>query len=121
MDTTFGTTILDTMSNDKLQSSTRASIDGFEDENQVPVTFTVIHSGDIDQMSKSDESDFKALLEAYGLEMRESFDIDEENRGIVLVASSKLMAPIEVGKEISMVDQVLMVEVGNVDREGGVS
>lgn len=113
---TFGTSILDTMSNEKIGQSTRAYI---EDEKEVEalISFTVIYNGDLTQMVNNDNSAFKALLETYGLEMQKPFEIDEENKGIILMPTTPLAAPIEVGKEISLIDEVLMVEVNNVTKE----
>lgn len=115
IDHSFGTTILDTMSNEKLQGNTRAFIEDSEDH-EPKVTFTVIYSGDLENMKTAD-SEFRILLETYSLEITKPFEIDEENKGFVLVATTKLVAPIEVGKEISLLDQVLMVEVDNVKKE----
>jgi len=113
MTTSFGTSILDTMSNDKLQSNTRAVVNIEEEEKEV--TFTIIYNGNLKEMASNDESSFKAILETYGFQMEKPFEIDEENKGIVLVPSSPLASPIEVGKEISLIDEVLMVEVANVN------
>jgi hypothetical protein len=112
---TFGTSILDTMSNEKIGHSTRAYIEDKKEE--ALVSFTVIYNGDLTQMVNDDNSAFKALLKTYGLEMQKPFEIDEENKGIVLVPTTPLAAPIAVGKEISLVDEVLMVEVDNVTKE----
>ena len=114
MNTTSGTTILETMSNDKLQSNTRTSMDL---QNEDIVTFTVIYDGDLEAMASKEASTFKALLETYNLQMEKPFEIDGGIKGIVLVPSSELAAPVEVGKEISVVDEVLMVEVSNVNSE----
>jgi hypothetical protein len=121
MTTSFGTSILDTMSNDKLLGNTRAA--HFEDkEDKKKVTFTIIYNGNLKEMASNDNSLFKAMLEAYGFQMQKPFEIDEKNKGIVLVPSSPLKSPIEVGKAISLIDEVLMVQVTNVNKsEGSVS
>lgn len=112
----FGTSILDTMSNEKIGSSTRAfTEEGGENEN--PVRFTVIYNGDLTQMTTDENSNFKILLETYALEIENPFEIDEQNKGFVLVPTTPLDEPIEVGREISLLDEVLMVEVDNVKKE----
>ncbi|BDS10227.1 hypothetical protein [Aureispira anguillae] len=115
IDNSFGTTILDTMSNEKLKSSTRAFLE--ESEKAKKITFTVIYNGDLEQMSTQKDSKFKLLLDTYGLEITDPFEIDEEHKGIVLVPTTALPLPIEIGKEISLLDEVLMVEVDNVKKD----
>lgn len=110
---TFGTSILDTMSNEKIGSSTRT----FTEEKENLVSFTVIYNGDLTQMTTDENSNFKVLIETYALKIEKPFEIDEENKGFVLVPTTPLAEPIEVGKEISLLDEVLMVEVDNVKKE----
>lgn len=112
---TFGTSILDTMSNEKIGVSTRAFIE--DEQEKVLVSFTVIYNGDLTQMTTDENSSFKRLLETYSLEAQNPFEIDEENKGIILVPTTPLAAPIKVGKEISLINEVLMVEVDNVTKE----
>jgi|VirMetMinimDraft_7_1064189.scaffolds.fasta_scaffold57272_3 hypothetical protein len=112
---TFGTNILDTMPNEKIEQNTRAFTEAKEEVEVV--SFTVIYNGDLTQMSTAENSAFKALLKTYNLEMQKPFEIDEEYKGIILVPIIPLIAPIEVGKEISLVDEVLMVEVDHVEKE----
>jgi hypothetical protein len=111
MDCSFGNTILDTMSNDKLESNNRAyNYTGYENK---PVTFTIIYKGDLSDMITDDSSNFKALLETYGFRIEQPFEINTEMKGIVLVSSSKFSEPINIGKELSLVNEVMMVEVSN--------
>jgi hypothetical protein len=114
-DDAFGTSILDTMSNEKIGHHTRAFVEIKQEKDLV--SFTVIYNGDITKMSTDNNSSFKALLETYNLEMQKPFEIDEENKGIVLVPLIPLMDPIAVGKEISLIHEVLMVEVDNITKE----
>lgn len=110
-ESTLGSTILDTMSNDKLlKGSNRA----FQEDEEQKVTFTVIHNGDLAKMTSGVNTNFKALIDSYGLTIESSFEIDKENKGVVLVSSATttLVSPIDVGKEFSMLEEVLMVEVG---------
>jgi hypothetical protein len=68
-------------------------------------------------MTTDNNSPFKILLETYTLEIQRVFELDEENKGIILVPVIPLVAPIEIGKEISLIDEVLMVEVGHTKKE----
>jgi len=111
----FGTSIINTMSEKEISHKTRAFTE-YEPE-EVLVRFTVIYNGDFTQMTTDDNSPFKALLETYNLEIQKPFDIDKENKGFILVPTIPLAAPVEVGKEISLIEEVLMVEVGNATKE----
>lgn len=123
LDAQLGTTILDTMSSEDLHTGTRTAV-LLEDEAEVEeeaVTFTVIYNGDLNEMANNDDSAFKALLDDYELKMEKPFEIDEENKGIILVPTSPIAAPIELGKEISLIDGILMVEVDNVRKDKNVN
>lgn len=110
----FGTTTLHTMSDDDIGHSTRTFVEYGQEE--ITVSFTVIYTGDLLKIT-NDNSAFKILLNTYNLEIQRQFKLDEENKGIVLAPVIPLAAPIEVGKEISLIDEVLMVEVQNANKE----
>jgi len=75
------------------------------------VSFTVIYDS---QKWKKQPIEFLTILKAYKLTKASSFEIDAEMSGINLELKEDLATPIDVGKEISLVDHVLMVEVNNV-------
>ena len=116
LDAKLGSTILDTISSDKILQGNNRAFEEVTDETQ-KVTFTVIYNGDLDNLVNNANGEFKALVDAYGLRMESSFEIDEENKAIVLVPFAKLAAPIQVGKELSLINEVLMIEVGGVNNE----
>jgi hypothetical protein len=51
------------------------------------------------------------LMESYELSIVKQFSIDEENEGIVLEANTELENPTEAARELSMIENVLMVHV----------
>lgn len=109
----LGTSILDTISNDKILSGgTRAKMK--EQEKEIVSKFTVVHNGNLAEMTTNPESTLKALMETHNLQVQNPFDIDEENKGFVLVSTSKIANPVALGKEISLIEEVLMVEIGGV-------
>ncbi len=110
-DCSFGSTILDTMSKDKLESSNRAY--NYSDYENKPVTFTIIYKGDLSDMITDNSNNFKALIDTYGFRIEQPFEINTEMKGIVLVSSTKFSEPINIGKEFSLVNEVMMVEVSN--------
>ncbi len=62
--------------------------------------------------AKTGDDRFNGLLESYELSIVKHFELDEMNEGIVLEgAQGKVGNPVEAAREISMVDNVLMVEV----------
>jgi hypothetical protein len=103
----FGTSVFSTMSEEEKVYSTRTSVKYKE---EVLVRFTVIYDGDFTKMTTND-SPLQALLETYNLKIKDPFELDKENKGLILVPAIPLTAPIEVGKELSLIDEVLMVEV----------
>lgn len=111
----FSTTTLHTISEDNIGHSTRAFVEYGQEE--ITVSFTVIYTGDLLKMTTDNNSAFKILLNTYNLEIQRQFKLDEENKGIVLAPVIPLVAPVEVGKEISLINEVLMVEVQNVSKE----
>jgi len=108
----LGPRILHTLPNGEISHrSTRSFVKYQQEENLV--SFTVIYQGDFTEITSNGNSSFKALLETYDLKVRRPFQVDEANKGFILVPASPLVAPIEVGKEISLMDDILMVTVDN--------
>lgn len=103
------------MPEDNIGHSTRAFIEAKQEE--AAVHFTVIYNGDLTKMTTDDNSPFKILLKTYNLDIQREFELDEKNKGIILVPIIPLLAPIEVGKDISLIDEILMVEVHNTNKE----
>ncbi|MCH2022962.1 MAG: hypothetical protein MK207_10840 [Saprospiraceae bacterium] len=60
---------------------------------------------------------FNALLESYDLSIVEQFELDDESEGIVLESDVLLNAPIEVAREISLIDYVLIVQVKEIPQD----
>jgi hypothetical protein len=54
------------------------------------------------------------LMESYELEIVDQFDIDEENEGFVLEPLNKLDDPLKTARELSLVDNVFMVQLKEV-------
>lgn len=54
------------------------------------------------------------LMESYNLEITQQFAIDDENEGIIMQPKENLDDPIEVAREVSMIDHVLMVHLKEV-------
>lgn len=72
---------------------------------------TVFNTGDY---SQTGNETLNALMDSYQLEIVEQFEIDEENEGIVLEPIGTVEQPLEAARELSLVDDVLMVQIKEV-------
>ncbi|CAA6823935.1 MAG: Unknown protein [uncultured Aureispira sp.] len=108
----LGPSILQGMQNGDISYRGSRSFKQYRQEETL-VSFTVIYKGDFTQITSDGNSSFRALLETYNLEVRRPFEVNKENQGFILVPTTPLVAPIEVGKEISLLDDILMVTVDN--------
>ena len=63
------------------------------------------------------DDQLNGLMESYELEIVKQFEIDDENEGFVLEPSGTLENPVEAARELSMVNNVLMVHVKEVPTE----
>jgi hypothetical protein len=76
--------------------------------------FIVYYSGDLSAVMNDKDSYIKTFMDVYHLKLVSTFKIDEENGGFTLEATEELDFPTEVAKEISLIDNVLMIEVAYV-------
>ena len=115
----IGGSLVDTMTKDELASPSRH----LASAPQTPiVSFVVIYEGDLTTMLTHEHSAFRYLIDAYDLQLDapSAIDqIDEVYQKVTLYAHTPLDAPLEVGKKLSLVDEVLMVQVGEADADEG--
>lgn len=76
--------------------------------------FIVYYSGDLSAVMNDKDSYIKTFMDVYHLKLVSTFKIDEENGGFTLEATEELDFPTEVAREISLIDNVLMIEVAYV-------
>lgn len=74
----------------------------------------VFNSGRYD---RTGNDNLNGLMESYELEIVKQFAIDEDNEGLVLEPNANLENPVQAARELSMVDNVLMVHVKEVPQE----
>lgn len=60
---------------------------------------------------------FNGLIESYALEITDQFAIDDDTEGLVLDPLDTIDNPIEAAREISLIENVLMVQVKEVPKE----
>lgn len=74
--------------------------------------FIVYYSGNLTETINDDDSYLKTFLAVYNLELVNTFQIDESNKGFTVEIKGAMESPPrEIAKELSLVDDVLMVEV----------
>jgi len=76
--------------------------------------FIVYYSGDLSAVMNDKNSYMKTFMDVYNLKLVSTFKIDEDNGGFTLEATKELDFPKEVAREISLIDNVLMIEVSHV-------
>lgn len=81
---------------------------------ETTVRFIVYYSGDLSAVMQDKDSYIKTFMEVYDLKLISTFKIDEENSGFTLEAKKTLDFPTEVAREMSLIDNVLMIEVSHV-------
>lgn len=77
------------------------------------VYFSVVYTGDLDEIMLNSSSHFGALIKQYTFQLTDPFVIDEEMKGIVLRLYELPEEPLVLAKEISRCEEVLMVELKN--------
>lgn len=60
---------------------------------------------------------FNGLMASYQLDIVQQFAIDEDNEGLVLEPNALLENPVEAARELSLVNDVLMVQIKEVPQE----
>jgi len=78
------------------------------------IRFIVYYNGDLSIVMNDDDSYIKTFMEVYNLKLISTFKIDEMNNGFTLEAKEFLEFPTEVAKEMSLIDNILMIEVTHI-------
>lgn len=106
-------TILDGMEQSKLVAETsNRTIKSVVEEN-TEISFSVIYTGDLEEILFNSTSHLRALIESYELQLSDPFEVNDNMKGIVLHSYEMLENPLEIAKEISQCEEVLMVEAKN--------
>ncbi|BDS14848.1 hypothetical protein [Aureispira anguillae] len=82
---------------------------------QKPLRFIIYYNGDLTEIMKDNDSYLKTFMAVYDLELINTFEIDELNKGFTLESKEMIEFPNEVARELSLINNVLMVEVVNPD------
>lgn len=81
---------------------------------ETTIRFIVYYSGDLSAVMNDDDSYIKTFMDVYNLKLISTFNIDETNSGFTLEAQEVLEFPTEVAREMSLISNVLMIEVTHV-------
>jgi hypothetical protein len=81
-------------------------------EVQNPQRFVIYYDGDIDLLVKDKDNYLKSFLDAYNLEIVNTFQIDEHNKGFSIITKAELtISSHQLARELSMLDHVIMVQL----------
>ncbi|CAA6811525.1 MAG: Unknown protein [uncultured Aureispira sp.] len=97
------------VTNDLVNRSTQHMENALKEDSRA--SLSVIYTGDLDALLLDESSSLYQAITMYQLDLGASFEIDENMKGITLSSLIKMEDPIRVGKEISMGESILMVEV----------
>ncbi len=100
-----------------IASSTRRTLETEWDQIEEEVYFSVIYTGNLDEILSNSSSHLGALIQAHEFQLTAPFEIDETMKGIILRRFEALKDPVTIAKEISLCEEVLMVEVKNRTQE----
>lgn len=84
----------------------------FSDNMEELPRFDIIYEGN-EELLLADHSTMKSLIETYNLKQVHSFELNDTYKGITFEALLPLDNPIQLGKDLSMTEQVMMVEISN--------
>ncbi|MFK7796085.1 MAG: hypothetical protein AB8E82_01440 [Aureispira sp.] len=105
--------LLDRMDKETVTETTSKRTTKLASENKNEVSFSVVYTGDLEEILFNSTNHFHSLIETYKLQLSAPFEIDETMSGIVLKAHELLENPLDIAKEISLCAEVLMVDVKN--------
>lgn len=100
-----------------ISNSARRTLETEWERTQEEVYFSVIYTGDIDEILSNSSSHLGALIQDYEFQITAPFEIDETMKGIILRRFDALPDPVTVAKELSLCEEVLMVEVKNTSQQ----
>ncbi|BDS11772.1 hypothetical protein [Aureispira anguillae] len=80
---------------------------------QETLQFIIYYEGDILKTMNNKNSVLGTFTEIYELKVVETIKMDEFSERVLLEVGTKVDEPVELAKEISLADNVLMVEVLN--------
>lgn len=76
-----------------------------------PVQFIVYYDSDFEENLKDSSGYFKSFLDAYHLEIINTFEINASNKGFTLIVKEGIIDSYSLAKELSMVKGITMVEI----------
>ncbi|MFK7799022.1 MAG: hypothetical protein AB8E82_16330 [Aureispira sp.] len=88
----------------------------FSDNMEELPRFDIIYEGSEEHLL-ADHTTIKSLIETYNLKQVHSFELNDAYKGITFEALLPLDNPIQLGKDLSLSEQVMMVEVSNAQHQ----
>jgi len=112
----MSTPLIDTISSKEIleNSSNRTNKQKIKEEIEEDRVFiSVIYTGNLDNILFDESSTLYKAITKYQLNLQNPFQIDEEMKGIILTSYIEMEDPINIAKQISSGESILMVEVKN--------
>lgn len=78
---------------------------------QSNLRFVVYYTGDLEKMMTDNDNYLKTFLETYNFKLVNTFEIDEENKGFTIEIERPVFSYDFIARELSIIDEVLMVEI----------
>jgi len=85
-------------------------------ENVDSISYIVYFEGDIEEALHSDNAYIKTFLEVYELEVHSTFEYEHNIKGFVLYAPKGQYIATELAKELSLIEDVYMVELEKIEK-----
>jgi hypothetical protein len=84
-------------------------------ENRDSISYIVYFEGDVDEALHSDNAYIKTFIEVYQLELHKTFEYEHNIKGFVLFAPKNQYIATELAKELSLIEDVFMVELQKIE------
>jgi hypothetical protein len=88
----------------------------FPDNMEELPRFDIIYEGSA-ELLLADHTTIKSLIETYNLKQVHSFELNDTYKGITFEAVDPVDNPVQLGKDLSLSEQVMMVEVFNAPKQ----
>ncbi|BDS14826.1 hypothetical protein [Aureispira anguillae] len=96
------------------QATAQSNLTGLSTtKEQSSLHFIVYYTGDLASLMTTNDAELKNFISIYNMELTRQFEINEFNKGLVLVPEYPIESPNEMAKELSIMNNILMIEIVN--------
>ena len=80
------------------------------------ISYVVYYNENQEQAYNNDDGYMQTFINVYELEIVSCFDVVNHFRAIIVIAKNDIYLPLDLARELSFIEGVLMVELGNLVR-----